>query len=270
MTIEDFFELFLDELRQNSELRSYYRFLNNEALFDYRKAYFIQRLQYINTRLSDKSAKIFDIGCGYGTTAIYLTLNGYRVHGTTLEFYFEQIAKRRDYWQRFGSLDGFTVAYENLFDNPPPGDSFDVIIAQDVLHHLEPLNKGLAIIRNSMKKSGLLIACEENGNNLVNSTRLFIKRGNRKVIRMFDDKLDKEILIGNENIRSLRKWTREMIRQNLKINEKDIEYVRLFPPFKYKRTGTDGVIASEQKLWKRHPMLREYFYHGVNFTVSKD
>ena len=42
----------------------------------------------------NKAVKVFDLGCGYGTTALFLVLNGYRVEGITLEFYFKTIKKR--------------------------------------------------------------------------------------------------------------------------------------------------------------------------------
>jgi hypothetical protein len=40
MNVEEFFELFLIELKENQNLRKYYRFLNNEKSFYFRKAYF--------------------------------------------------------------------------------------------------------------------------------------------------------------------------------------------------------------------------------------
>jgi hypothetical protein len=62
--------------------------LENPASFEFRKSYVTQRLHYILDHLPTPDAAIWDCGCGYGTTAIFLALNGYKVHGTTLEFYF--------------------------------------------------------------------------------------------------------------------------------------------------------------------------------------
>ena len=60
---------------------------------------------------------IWDCGCGYGTTCIFLALNGIETYGTTLEFYFETVQKRKEYWSRYGDTSLFTCTYENLFDN---------------------------------------------------------------------------------------------------------------------------------------------------------
>ncbi|QKG52451.1 SAM-dependent methyltransferase [Hymenobacter sp. BRD67] len=120
MTVNEFFELFLDELRANPALTSYYKFLASPASFEFRKAYVVQRLHYILEHLPNKEAALWDCGCGYGTTAIFLALNGYKVHGTTLEFYFAQIPERLRYWAQFGDVSGFTYSYENLFDSPRP------------------------------------------------------------------------------------------------------------------------------------------------------
>ena len=45
MTVDAFFELFLEELKQNNTLQTYYKFLNDSSGFYFRKAYFVQRLQ---------------------------------------------------------------------------------------------------------------------------------------------------------------------------------------------------------------------------------
>lgn len=180
MQTEEFFNIFLSELESSEELRGYYRFLNKRSLFEYRKAYFCQRLDYIYNNIADKSSKILDIGCGYGTTGIFLALNGYSVYGTTLEYYYEHISKRMEFWKKYGETGSFTVRYENLFDDPPGSLMYDIIILQDVLHHLEPLDNALRIIKNSLKMDGKLIVCEENGNNIFNNLRLFLRRGNQE------------------------------------------------------------------------------------------
>src|SRR5688500_1089112 len=121
MTVEKFFELFLKELEQNPNLRSYYKFLNSPSSFEFRKAYFCQRLQYILDNMGDRSQAIWDCGCGYGTTDIFLALNGYKVFGSTLEFYYREIPPRLEYWKQHGYTGGFTFEYENLFDRHPAG-----------------------------------------------------------------------------------------------------------------------------------------------------
>ncbi|MBI5539749.1 MAG: methyltransferase domain-containing protein [Bacteroidia bacterium] len=270
MTVEVFFNLLVEELKINENLRGYYRFLNNPKLFNFRKAYFCQRLQYVIDNIPEnKNINIFDIGCGYGTTAIFLAINGYKVTGSTLEYYFEQIKTRLDYWSAYGDMSNVDLRYENLFDNPLTKNNFDVIITMDVLHHLEPLNDALFIIANSLKSNGILIACEENGNNLINSSRLFVKRGNKRIIEFYDETLKKNIKMGNENIRNLVKWKNELLKANLKINNSTICYLRYYFPAKYKKLSIEEIITKEQSISKSNNFLKQYFFHGLNFVASK-
>ncbi|RLD67746.1 MAG: hypothetical protein DRI84_01665 [Bacteroidetes bacterium] len=269
MTVDEFFDIFIEELKSHPELRDYYRFLNKESLFEFRKAYFVQRLQYVVDQLDNPSQRILDIGCGYGTTGIFLALNGYKVYGTTIEFYYEQIAKRLDFWSKYGNLDSFEVAYENLFDQPPTPNSYDVVIVQDVLHHLEPLPDALDIIQEALSPQGKLIACEENGDNLMNSARLFLKRGNKRVKEIYDEKLQKNILIGDENIRNIGQWQKEFSKHKMTIDPKSLQYVRLFPPSVARKKGVPQLIESEQKIWKQSPLTKKFLFHGVNFIALK-
>lgn len=270
MTVEVFFDLLVEELKVNENLKGYYRFLNNPKLYNFRKAYFCQRLQYVIDNIpQNKNINIFDIGCGYGTTAIFLAINGYKVTGSTLEYYFEQINTRLQYWSAYGEMSNVELRYENLFDNPLTNNNYDVIITMDVLHHLEPLNEALCIIKNSLKPSGILIACEENGNNIINSSRLFVKRGNKRVIEFYDETLRKNIKMGNENIRSLEKWEFELKKADLQINESSVKYIRYYFPTTYKTRTITAVIEKEQKLWKSNSFLKNFFFHGLNFVATK-
>src|SRR5690554_3261537 len=97
MTKERFFDLFLKELEQRTEMHSYYKFLEQADYFDFRKNYFLERLGYIEKNIRKSTGLIWDCGCGYGTTAIFLAMNGIKTHGTTLEFYYDVLKKRLDY-----------------------------------------------------------------------------------------------------------------------------------------------------------------------------
>jgi SAM-dependent methyltransferase len=270
MTVNEFFDLFLDELRSNPQLTSYYKMLANPASFEFRKAYVVQRLHYILEHLPSKDAAIWDCGCGYGTTAIFLALNGYKVHGTTLEFYYEHIEHRLAYWRQFGDVSGFTYSYENLFDSPPPPASYDHIIIQDTLHHLEPLQDALRIFREALRPGGNLIIVEENGGNVVQSLKLYLRRGNKRIITIYDEQLKKNILLGNENIRDLATWRRELAQQGLHIPNQQVQYIRLFPPFMFKADNVPQVVAREDRLWRTNSLLKEKLFFGLNFTAGKD
>lgn len=270
MTVEEFFELLIEELKQNPKLKGYYRFLNDPSLYEFRKTYFCQRLQYIYLHIpEERNINIFDIGCGYGTTAIFLVLNGYKVTGGTLEYYYEQMEARKKYWSKIGDLSNLDIRYEDFYDNPLKVDFYDIVIAQDVLHHLEPIEKAIEVISKSLVKGGKLISCEENGNNLLNSFRLYLKRGNKRVMEYKDEKLNKVILMGNENIRSLKKWNKIISSKDLELNTESVQYIRYYFPRKYKKTSSSEIVKKEQMIWPKRPMLKEYFFHGLNFVVKK-
>ena len=269
VSVDSFLNLFFEELKNQKKLWTYYKFFSSPASLDFRKAYFCQRLQYVIDHAGSSQSSILDVGCGYGTTAIFLALNGYKVHGTTLEFYFKEIPERIRYWSEFGDLSGFSYDYEDLFDSSVPRGRYDRIIVQDTLHHLEPLPEALGILRGLLNPGGRIIVVEENGNNLVQSLKLYRQRGNKRVIEFYDERLRKTILLGNENIRSLETWKREFERQGLKMDPSSVHYVRALPPSIFNRLGYIKAIDVEQGLWKRFPILKEYFFFGINFMVEE-
>jgi SAM-dependent methyltransferase len=268
ITPEQFLDLLLDELRQNPKLTSYYKFLNSELSFGFRKNYFCQRLHYILKHLpKDRPITIWDCGCGYGTTAIFLSLNGIPVYGTTLEFYFEIIEERLAYWKQHGDVSLFTYAYENLLDTQMQASSVDVILVQDTLHHLEPMQEVLEIFHKVLRPKGCIMSIEENGDNILQRTRRYIERGNNRIITFYDEKLQKDILIGNENIRSLATWKHELAQAKFKVPEESVQYIRFYPaPFYKLLGGYDKVLAKEAnkgQFWK------DYFFFGLNFIAEK-
>ena len=269
MDIEQFFELLLKEIEVNTSLQNLYRFLKDKKGFYFRKAYFVQRLEYVKNNITIKDASIWDCGCGYGTTGIFLALNGYNVYGTTVEYFYDHIPARFEYWSKFGDISSFRISYQNLFDPPFLKDQFDYVIMQDVLHHLEPVNQALQIIRDSLKDRGTLIVCEENGNNLINNFKLFLRRGNKRIIDIYDEKLNKQMKLGNENIQSLISWRTKFIKAGLVINDKSIEYIRVFPPFFFNKDNYKRVIERENRIWKKNKIAREFLFFGINFTTGK-
>jgi 2-polyprenyl-3-methyl-5-hydroxy-6-metoxy-1,4-benzoquinol methylase len=268
MTVNDFFELFLKELQDIPAMRGYYKFLNDKTSFEFRKAYFIQRLQYISDQINDQNSTIWDCGCGYGTTALFLAMNGFSVYGTTLEFYFEQIEQRKNYWKQYGNTDLFKVDYANVFDNNLNANSFDYIILQDTLHHIEPLQDALHIFHQILKPKGQLIVVEENGNNIIANLKLFKQRGNKKIISIWDERLQKNILLGNENVRSWKKWKHEFERAKFACEKIKPEYIRFYYPFFYRNRSAEEMIDKENILRKKS-WLREYFFFGINFSIKR-
>src|SRR6185436_19902056 len=108
MSPEQFFELLIKELEIHTEMQPYYKFLGQKSSWHFRRNYFLQRLRYIYAQVQqNKHAVIWDCGSGYGTTCLFLAMNGIKTYGTTLEFYYDTIQKRVDYWSKYGDTSLF-------------------------------------------------------------------------------------------------------------------------------------------------------------------
>lgn len=180
--------MFLLELKTNKALWKYYKFFNDDKNFLFRKAYFCQRLAYIAEHIGSNDQAVWDCGCGYGTTALFLAMNGYAVYGTTLEFYIDELANRKAFWSQYGDVGLFEYGYENLLDSSRSA-AFDVIILQDTLHHLEPIESCVSILRRAAKPGGRLLIVEENGRNPIQNLKLLKQRGFRRKIEIYDSRL---------------------------------------------------------------------------------
>ena len=274
MDINQFFDLFLQEINQNEKLSKYYKLYKNSGMFSFRKAYFIQRLEYIYNQtlkaineLNASDVKIWDCGCGYGTTALFFAMNGIKVNGTTIGLHYSsEIEKRKKYWSSYGNVELFTVDFNNLFETPPSPSSCNIIIVQDVLHHLEPLEEALSIFNSSLKDKGKLIIAEANGNSLYHKLVEYKRRKNNRIIEIYDELLKKNVLYGDENFKNKKTWTKVLKKHNLSLN--DFEYIKLLPPFFYNSNNMENIIDFEQKIWKNFPFIGEYFFFGMNFTAS--
>lgn len=281
MSVEQFFTLFLEELKTRVKLREYYKFHDDPTKLSFRKAYFCQRLQYVLDQVqataptqtlkpsTSQTLSIWDCGCGYATTQIFLALNGIPTRGTTLEFYFKEIPSRLEYWSKYGDMSLVRTSYEDVFSTKVKENSEDLIIVQDTLHHLEPLQDSLAIFHKTLRPGGKLIAIEENGNNLIQRIKLYKQRGSNRIIDYYDEGLGRMVKMGNENIRPYQLWRSEFIKAGFEMEEDKLNYVRLFPPSLFQRKQPDEVTKREQMLWQRYGLLREYFFFGVNFVASK-
>jgi SAM-dependent methyltransferase len=274
MSPEQFFELMLKELEVHTEMQPYYKFLGKRSSWHFRRNYFLQRLRYIHKYLVEppnaREAAIWDCGCGYGTTCLFLAMNGVKTYGTTLEFYFETVQKRKEYWSKYGDTSLFTCTYENVFDNRPRPGSYDWVIVQDTLHHLEPIDEALAIFHDSLKKGGRILSIEENGNNIIQRLKLYKYRGNKRIITIWDEKLQKNILIGNENIRSLDNWSLLFAKNGFRLKDDSVQYIRYFLPFQYRFSDPEKLLQKEQAIQKEKGFRREYFFFGLNFIAEKN
>lgn len=268
-TVDTFFELFITELKQNPNLQKYHRFINKPSLYHFRRAYYQQRLEYVFNNIKGNNSKTLDVGCGYGTTSIMLAYFGYPSVGTTLEYYFDEISHRLDYWKDYLDTSLLTFKYENILKAEYPDNEFDYIIAQDTLHHIEPINDAMAIFYRILKPGGKFIVSEENDKNIITSVKRFKMRGFNRVIEIYDEKLKEKFLLGNENTRSLKKWQQIFAGNHLPVDNNSLEYIRILPPSAFKNKSMTEVIARENEIWRYNKILRDYFFFGINFCAVK-
>jgi SAM-dependent methyltransferase len=143
------------------------------------------------------------------------------------------------------------------------------IIVQDTLHHLEPIDEALQLFNSSLKKGGKILSVEENGSNIIQRIKLYKYRGNRRIITIWDEKLQKDILIGNENIRSLDSWQQLFIKNGFRITDDSVQYVRYFLPIHYRFSDPEKLLQKEQQIQEGKGIRREYFFFGLNFIAEK-
>ena len=194
-------------------------------------------------------------------------MNGLKARGLTLEFYSEAISERLKYWEKYGDISLFNWSYQNLFDHPPEPASYEYILAQDTLHHIEPCNEAIEIIGNALKDNGKFIVVEENGDNLVLRMMLYRQRGSKRIIKLYDDILKKDILFGNENIRGFKQWRNLFEKAGLRIDDKSLKYIRFYLPKKFLTTGYENTILRENKI--NNNLLLKYLFYSLNFNATK-
>lgn len=269
MPVDEFFNILIEEMQENKELRDYHRLFKNPSFFELRKAYFCQRLNFLIQNVQDSDKNVWDLGCGFGTTSFFLAMNNIRSHGTTIgDHYFSGITKRRKFWDKYGDTSLFTTSYENLFDSTQSDDYYDYIILQDTLHHLEPVQKVFNILHKTLRVNGKIIILEANGGNFMHQLKLFCIRGNKRIIEVYDHQLKKNLLYGNENFRSISKWRQELEKQYFVIADNP-QFIKFFPQFFYDGKNSEKIVEIEQKISQKWPFIADRLFFGMNFIAEK-
>ena len=126
--------------------------------FDKRAKYFEQT--YIKIMNNTKkylniSDIVLDYGCATGTVAIEIADNVKEVYGIDISSKMIDAAKRKASERKIKNV-GF--AQSTIFDEKLKRESFDVIIAFNVLHLLEDTQKAIQRINELLKTGGLIIS----------------------------------------------------------------------------------------------------------------
>jgi hypothetical protein len=110
---------------------------------------------------------------------------------------------------------------------------------------------------------------EENGGCWIKSAMLFAQRGTKRVISVYDKTLEKEILMGNENIRPEKLWRMHFEKAGFKMETESLQYIRFLPSSCFNENDLQKNIEKEQKIWKKSAFLRHHAFWGINMVFSK-
>jgi len=115
--------------------------------------WFIGRRKLIEFLIScagtQEDCQVADIGCGVGSNLSLLLSMGFEVIGIDSEMYSLSLAKRR--------LSTISLINGDLLKLPFKTDSLDLIIATDVLEHLQDDTNGIKEIHRVLKKEGVVV-----------------------------------------------------------------------------------------------------------------
>jgi SAM-dependent methyltransferase len=164
--------------------------------------------------------------------------------------------------QNSSTLD-LQASYADIFEEYPQENSIDIVIVQDTLHHLEPMDDAMQIFRKTIKPNGILLSVEENGDNIVQRIKLYKQRGNKRIITFWDETLQRTITMGNENIRGLQTWKEIFGKYQFIIPRDSIQYIRYYYPFAYKNNNELELLDKEQR--NNSKIAHKYFFFGINF-----
>ena len=96
-----------------------------------------------------------DYGCGIGTMDIEIADNVKKIHGIDISSKMIDVAKRKAAERK---IENIHFAQSTIFNERYKRESFDVILAFNILHFLEDTQKVMTWINELLKPKGLLIS----------------------------------------------------------------------------------------------------------------
>src|SRR3989344_3575710 len=126
--------------------KTYFEAEKNHWWFKVRRNIVLSILKKYNI---SKTAKIFDFGCGSGYTVSFLQSEGYNAHGSDVSNEAIEYGKSKGIKNLLVNRLGDEIDY--------PENSFDVILALDVVEHIEDDIRILNSINKVLKTNGMAI-----------------------------------------------------------------------------------------------------------------
>ena len=98
---------------------------------------------------------VLDYGCAIGTMAIEIADNVKKIHGIDISLKMIDAAKRKAAERK---IENIHFAQSTIFDERYKRESFDVILAFNILHFLKDTQKVMTRINELLKPKGLIIS----------------------------------------------------------------------------------------------------------------
>ncbi len=125
--------------------KTYFALEENNWWFRIRRNLIFDLLQKYKV---SKTAKIFDFGCGSGYTVGYLQKHGYNVSGTDVSAEAIELGQSR-------GINNLGVA--QIDEIKPPEGGFDLILALDVIEHIQDDSGAVKALQKALKLGGMII-----------------------------------------------------------------------------------------------------------------
>jgi SAM-dependent methyltransferase len=225
-----------------------------------------QRLALIieELRVSPKSLRILDAGCGYGTESLLFSFFPSQVCGVDLVT--ERIAQARSRIDFFQSLSkrplDVTFVNANIFRFLEVSPPFDIIWALEAISHIYPPEKFFHLCREKLKDGGKLIVSDPNELNPLAFIRSMRIRGGivHKPHQKFSDpETRRPVDVGQEKIFNIFRIRKLLEASGFQIKAIDISGFMgssVLPKSFLLKDKAAGLLGRYQRIAQRIPILR--------------
>lgn len=166
--------------------RYYNNLITDEDFYNYIKHYYSLRLNPLLENIST-GIKMWDVGCGTGSEAIYCGIKGASV--TAMDISKNRInlaSERLNYYERkFNKSLNVKFSLKNIFSH---SEKYDIIWAKEAISHIFPIEEFIKISYKNLNKGGRLIISDENKLNpyIYSQSKKIQKREGGKIISKKD------------------------------------------------------------------------------------
>lgn len=213
-----------------------------------------------------------DCGCGYGTEALLLGLEGASVTGVDAEPERVAIARSRVpfYERRAERPLGVDFVHADILRFLERGPRVDIIWALEAISHIHPLEAFLALAFDRLNPGGLLVTSDPNALNPLARYRAYRIRGAhglRTRVKAPGEAGGAPVVEAVERVFPVGTYVRTLAQAGFRVTRIEMSgflAASLIPRAWHRHAKVCGAAVAIQRAWQRLPLLR---YAGMNFTV---